>query len=200
MRTFITALALACTMALAAAFASTATAKKPVPDAAVNVPVTGAVTNDAGTAVGTFTGDYTINRVVRNGRRLFAVGMVTGVMTNTATGATQVVNRAVKIPLQATSGTGASAGGMNVIAAQQLSCEILDLTLGPLDLDLLGLVIHLDTVHLNITAESGPGNLLGNLLCAVAGLLDPPTTGGGGLGGLLNQIVGLLNQILGALG
>ena len=28
------------------------------------------------------------------------------------------------------------------------SCEILDLTLGPLDLDLLGLVVHLDQVHL----------------------------------------------------
>jgi hypothetical protein len=53
-------------------------------------------------------------------------------------------------------------------------------------------------VVLDITAEQGPGNLLGNLLCAVAGLLDPPT-GGGGLGGLLNGIVALLNQILGQL-
>jgi hypothetical protein len=51
---------------------------------------------------------------------------------------------------------------------------------------------------LDITAEQGPGNLLGNLLCAVAGLLDPPT-GGGGLGGLLNGIIALLNQILGQL-
>ena len=51
-------------------------------------------------------------------------------------------------------------------------CQILDLVLGPLDLDLLGLVVHLDTVHLNITAQRGPGNLLGNLLCAVAGLLN----------------------------
>jgi len=49
-----------------------------------------------------------------------------------------------------------------------------------------------------VTAESGPGNLLGNLLCAVVGLLDGPT--GGGLGNILNQIVALLNQILGAIG
>ena len=74
------------------------------------------------------------------------------------------------------------------------SCQILDLTLGPLDLDLLGLVVHLDTVHLNITAQSGPGNLLGNLLCSVSHLLDGP-----GLGNALQQIVNLLNQILGAL-
>jgi hypothetical protein len=71
------------------------------------------------------------------------------------------------------------------------SCEILDLTLGPLDLDLLGLVVHLDTVHLNITAESGPGNLLGNLLCAVAGLLDTNTS--------TNLLVTLLNRLLGLL-
>jgi hypothetical protein len=49
--------------------------------------------------------------------------------------------------------------------------------LDQVDLDLLGLQVHLDTVHLNITAQSGPGNVVGNLLCAVAGLLDPGTTG-----------------------
>jgi hypothetical protein len=34
----------------------------------------------------------------------------------------------------------------------------------PLDLNLLGLAIHLDRILLDITAQSGPGNLLGNLL------------------------------------
>jgi hypothetical protein len=53
--------------------------------------------------------------------------------------------------------------------------------------------VHLDTVHLNITAQSGPGNLLGNLLCAVAGLLDQSPLN-------LGAILDLLNQILGALG
>ena len=71
------------------------------------------------------------------------------------------------------------------------SCEILDLVLGPLDLNLLGLVVHLDQVHLNITAESGPGNLLGNLLCAVAHLLDG-NAAGNALANLLNRIFSLL--------
>ena len=44
--------------------------------------------------------------------------------------------------------------------------------LGPLDLNLLGLEIHLQRVVLDIVAVAGAGNLLGNLLCAVAGLLD----------------------------
>jgi hypothetical protein len=41
----------------------------------------------------------------------------------------------------------------------------------------------------------GAGNLLGNLLCAVAGLLDP----GGNITDLL-QFLNLLNQLLGLLG
>lgn len=78
-------------------------------------------------------------------------------------------------------------------SAAAASCDILHLVLAPLDLDLLGLQVHLDRVVLNIVAQSGAGNLLGNLLCAVTGLLD------GGLGGLLGRITNLLNQILGAL-
>ena len=79
------------------------------------------------------------------------------------------------------------------IPVSQISatCDILELTLGPLDLDLLGLVVHLDVVHLEIDAEQGPGNLLGNLLCAVAGLLDSQTSASG-LARLLNQILRVL--------
>ena len=77
------------------------------------------------------------------------------------------------------------------------SCEILTLTLGPLDLNLLGLTVHLNQVVLNITAVPGAGNLLGNLLCAVANLLGT----GGSLGvPLLGQLTTLLNQILLVLG
>jgi hypothetical protein len=47
-------------------------------------------------------------------------------------------------------------------------CTILELTLGPLDLNLLGLLIHLDQVHLLITAQRG-GGILGDLLCGLAG-------------------------------
>jgi len=53
------------------------------------------------------------------------------------------------------------------------------------------LFVHLDKIVLDIDAQSGSGNLLGNLLCAGAGLLDN--------GGALTQIASLLNQILAAL-
>ncbi len=68
------------------------------------------------------------------------------------------------------------------------SCPILNLTLGPLHLNLLGLHIDLNQVVLNITAQSGPGQLLGNLLCDVANLLNN--------GGTLQAILNDLNQIL----
>jgi len=75
------------------------------------------------------------------------------------------------------------------------SCRILTLDLGPLDLNLLGLRVQLNAIHLRVTAEPGPGNLLGNLLCAVAHLLD-----GGPIPGQLNQIITLLNRIIDLLG
>jgi hypothetical protein len=71
------------------------------------------------------------------------------------------------------------------------TCQILNLTLGPLDLNVLGLMVHLDTVHLAITAQQGSANLLGNLLCAVANLLNGNANA--------NAIVSLLNNILAAL-
>jgi hypothetical protein len=72
------------------------------------------------------------------------------------------------------------------------SCEILNLVLGPLSLNILGLQVDLNQVVLNITAQSGPGNLLGNLLCTVARLLDSNASG--------NAIANLLNRIFGLLG
>ena len=47
-------------------------------------------------------------------------------------------------------------------------CPILDLVLGPLDLNLLGLMIHLDRLRLTIVARRG-GGILGDLLCALSG-------------------------------
>jgi hypothetical protein len=136
-----------------------------------SLPVTGALATG-----GTFTGTLTNLQFVNQGGALAVAGNLTGTLTNAAGDVLgTVTNVPVTLPI-----TGAQAGN---------SCQILDLTLGPLDLDLLGLVVHLDTVHLNITAQRGPGNLLGNLLCAVAGLLD--NTGGGNLANLLNNLLGL---------
>jgi hypothetical protein len=97
----------------------------------------------------------------------------------------RVVRPDVTLPIQHSATT----------AAAQATCPILHLTLGPLDLNLLGLHVHLNRVVLDITAISGPGDLLGNLLCAVANLLN-----GTGLSlTQLLQISNLLNRIIGIL-
>jgi hypothetical protein len=143
--------------------------------AAVPVGVTGTATNAVGNPL-TFTGTYTLNQIVSNAGNLTAVGTLTGTLTDALGNVLgTVTDLPVSIPLTASG-----------------SCQILDLTLGPLDLDLLGLQVHLDTVHLNITAQQGSGNLLGNLLCAVAHLLDSNASG--------NALANLLNRILGLLG
>ena len=41
---------------------------------------------------------------------------------------------------------------------------MLSLTLPPIDLDLLGLILQTSTIHVDATAQSGNGDLLGNLL------------------------------------
>jgi hypothetical protein len=51
-------------------------------------------------------------------------------------------------------------------------CQIVDLLLGPLHVDLLGLIVDLNQVHLQITADPN-GGILGSLLCS---LTNPPTT------------------------
>ena len=128
----------------------------------------------------------------RNGK-VFVRGLVQGVVHN-ADGSTRTFGVMRTVRVKSINGTPIRAGSAAAAAARGGACDILRLVLGPLHLDLLGLVVDLNRVVLNIVAQSGAGNLLGNLLCAVAGLLD------GGLNSLLGRIANLLNRILGRLG
>jgi hypothetical protein len=108
---------------------------------------------------------------------------------------TSFVRDQTGVQLPATFSTpGTNSAAAPLAAAVPTTCPVLHLELGPLDLNLLGLAVHLDKVVLDITAIPGAGNLLGNLLCAVAGLLD-----GTPLGGLLGQLSDLLTQIFAIL-
>ena len=153
------------------------------PSAGIAIPITGTSTGSPA-GVENITGTFTLQRFANQGGELVAIGTLVASVTNAA-GAVTTLVAPVAVPI-VTSATGAAT------AVTTATCEILNLVLGPLDLNLLGLVIHLDTVALDITAVRGAGNLLGNLLCAIAGLLDG--------GGLLSELVGLLNNLLGALG
>src|SRR3954453_9498242 len=88
---------------------------------------------------------------------------------------------------------------MTTPAPEPTVCPILHLDLGPLDLNLLGLHVHLNEVILDIEAIPGPGGLLGNLLCAVAHLLDGVDLGGV-LGNLLQNLIEAVIRLLEGLG
>jgi hypothetical protein len=133
------------------------------------VPITGTIPND-----GSFTGQLQVANFTTQAGQLAAVGTLTGTLTDALGNLIGTVTQAVTVPV-------AAAG----------SCQILHLTLGPLDLNLLGLMVHLNQVVLDITAQSGPGNLLGNLLCGVANLLNSNAP--------LSQIAALLNNLLALL-
>ena len=132
--------------------------------AAITIPVSGSGSGS------TFTGTFTLVKFVVQGGALQAVGTLTGVLTSAAGVTTSVVQNIV-IPVTGITGT----------------CQILHLELGPLDVTLLGLVIHLDKIVLDISAQPG-GGLLGNLLCSIAGALNN-----------LNALANLLNPLLALL-
>ena len=143
----------------------------------LQVPVVG--TTSSG---GTFTGTATITGFMVSGQNVVATGTISGLINGT-----QSVVVSFAAPVALPSPTGATP---NVQAAA--ACQILNLVLGPINLNVLGLVISIpNPVVLNITAVPGAGNLLGNLLCDVANLLNG--------GGALQQIASDLNQILSIL-
>jgi hypothetical protein len=59
-------------------------------------------------------------------------------------------------------------------AAPAPSCQVLNLIVGPLNLNLLGLIVDLNQVKLNITATPG-GGALGDLFCSLSGGPQPST-------------------------
>jgi hypothetical protein len=61
-------------------------------------------------------------------------------------------------------------------AMQPGPCQVLDLVLGPLHLNLLGLIVDLNQVHLQITADPN-GGILGSLLCSLTNPPPVPRTG-----------------------
>ena len=127
---------------------------------------------------GVFKGTLDLVRFRNIDGTLVAVGDLSGTLKNAAGDVIgTITDQRVRLPV--------SFGSIT-------SCDILRLRLGPLDLDLLGLQVHLDRVVLDITAQPGPGNLLGNLLCAIAGLLDQGLNLNGVLADLLNAVLGVL--------
>jgi hypothetical protein len=130
-----------------------------------------------------FKGTYTIKRFESRGGKLVAVGTLKGKLKNRP-----VTRKNVRIPATLTQASQTSQLPPNPTPG---ACQILDLVLNPIDLNLLGLHVATSRIEALIEAIPGPNNLLGNLLCAITGLLDPPA-----LTGAINNLAAALNAIL----
>ena len=144
------------------------------------MPITGAAKNGK-----QFTGTYGIQRFVvgKNGKA-YAFGTLKGRLKGR-----HVTRYGVMMPAGLTGAAGAQTA--------QAACPILNLVIGPVDLNLLGLRVRLgggsnfsQPIVLDLTAYQGQG-LLGDLLCGVSNLLNQ--------NGLLTQITGQVQHLVSTL-
>jgi len=163
-------------------------------DALANVPVSAlaTITKDNNTIAAVFTGTFTATHVdvvadAAGKRRVKVTGLLTGVAKG-ADGTETVDASGTASGILTREGDGAVKA---FVRPAQASCDILFLDLGPIHLDLLGLVLDVSQITIDLNGVTGGGNLLGNLLCALLGLLDPVA-----VIAAIQQLLDAINNIL----
>ncbi|HEX6491754.1 MAG TPA: hypothetical protein VF002_10350 [Gaiellaceae bacterium] len=120
-----------------------------------------AATTQASYTSGNVAVKFAIQRFIKTRHSLTAIGTVTATFTPDGGGQPTVVTK----PFRAVVVTGPR---LFSATSSLRICQVLNLQLDKLSLDLLGLHVDLDKVVLNITADSN-GGVLGRLFCALAG-------------------------------
>jgi hypothetical protein len=162
---------------------------------------------------GDFTGTVTIKRFEQRDDKIVAVGFVQGVLRRgsraVGTAVAGEVTWPVIIPsggIVAVSGRELSAPrrrsavssiteapGIKLIPVQAESCQVLDIALGPVTVNVLGVDVSLSPIALSLTGQAGTP--LGDLVCSVSDLLGNVAA----VVDLLNSVLGLLTGLLGGL-
>ena len=183
-------------------------AQQPPPSRALTLPASG--TFQGG---GDFKGTISINRFAQSGNQIVAVGFVSGVLSRgsrtlgTAVAGEVTWSVTVRSGGQLlTSGRVRRNGGFvhatwsppertrgRFRLVQAESCPVVDATLGPVNVNLMGVQVAVGAVTLNLSGVTGTP--LGDLVCAASDLLGNVA----GLVNLLNSILGLLTGLLGGL-
>ena len=192
---------------LSAAGAAPSGAQQTGATRALSVPATGTFARG-----GEFKGTISINRFERRGTEIVAVGFVAGVLSRGSQAVGTAVAGEVVWPVRVSSGgvslvgqpAAASQGARVVrtawsprmsaaapVPAQAATCPVLNIALGPTNVDLLGVQVALDAVALDLTGVTGTA--LGDLVCAASDLL-------GNVAGLVNVLNGILGLVIGLLG
>ncbi len=140
------------------------------------------------------TGSFSIRRFAQTTKgEVAAVGILTLSLTDPATNAARTIITQVAMPV-ATSGGEATppppSPAVPPAAATAQGCKALSLTLGAVDLELLGMTVRLDQINLDLVPRSSVR--LGMLLCGATGVID----NGAGPADQMN----ILNTLLDAVG
>jgi hypothetical protein len=166
--------------------------------AGLNVPVTG--NND-------FNGTATINRFVKQGNQIFAIGLVrnsagtafAGVSWQVSLGANSGALAVASTPAAATPqlkriawSSGQNAARLMPVQASG-GCGVLNISLGATTVNLAGATVSLNPIGLDISGQSGTP--VGGLVCSVLNIVSSV----GGLVGDVASVVNLLNSLLGSL-
>jgi hypothetical protein len=194
-------------IALLVAIVPAAPIQAQLPDkpSSVTMPVAGTFSNG-----GRFEGTVTINRFEARDNGIVALGFVRGVLTRRGetlgTGFAGELAWPVAVKtggISAVSGNASRAPQFQrvsstesrhrIMRVQATTCPVLQIALGPLDVNLLGAQVALEPVGLNVAGEQGTP--LGDLVCSVSALLGNVA----GLVDVLNGILGLLTGLLGGL-
>jgi hypothetical protein len=127
---------------------------------------------------------FTIKSFTKKSGKLYANGVARGTFKGKS------FKRNVSAPVTSPNVAGAAkTAQVNPIPG---ACQVLNLVLGPINLNLLGLVVRTNQINVRIDAVPGAGNLLGNLLCSITNLLNPGSLSGTPLG----QLTQILNALL----
>jgi len=153
---------------------------------------------------GDFTGSATLNRFEQRGNSIVAIGFVKGTLRrgNRALGSVAageviwpVVLR-VNGVIAAVSGDAPAAARLmpaGFALAQAEVCPVLQVGLGAVNVNLLGVNVALSPIALNLSGD--PAAPLGALVCSVLDLVGSVA----GLVDLLNSILGLITGLLGGI-
>ncbi|HYS09515.1 MAG TPA: hypothetical protein VEP66_12255 [Myxococcales bacterium] len=171
------------------ATAATAAPHKDPP--ALQVPIVGSASNGAA-----FAGTLSILRFEARANQVVAIGIVRG----TVAAGTAVVGE-VALPVQVTAASQAAPASSSsalvaqpqVAPQQTATCTALNLNLGAVNLNVLGLLVTTQPIAIDLSGDSSAP--VGNLVCTALDLLNNVV----GLVGILNQILGALTGLVGGL-
>ena len=177
------ALAFVIVLSVSSSIAATALAANPV----LQLPVNGTFKG------GDFAGTASINRFEQRGNDIVAIGFVSGTLTRGSKAVGTVVAGEVAWPVTVRSGGALGVNARTAAVTAQATCPVVNIALGPVDVNLLGADVSLSAVTLAIVGQQGTP--LGDLVCALSSLLGNVAA----VVNLLNSLLGLVTGLLGGI-